>query len=685
MTSRMDRHQKQSVIKQIRGRVKQYHLVKWIVFLTLMGCIIFSSYLLYLAKTTDIKALKVSLEQKTILYDANGEQAGELLQQKGTFVPLGEISPHIVDAVISTEDRRFYTHSGVDYLGIARSSLGFFVNGFKVSGGGSTITQQLAKNAYLTQKQTFIRKAQEVFLALEIERQYSKDDILTMYLNHAYFGQGVWGVEDASKKYFGKSAKELSVPEAAVIAGMLKSPTYYNPIDYPKEAKDRRDTVIELMKTNGKISADEATMYMQTDIVLQDKYDVMSNYQYPYFFDSVIDEAEKKYGITEEDLLTKGYKIYTTLNQNYQKQLNQAYDNQELFQNAQDGTLVQSATVMMHPKTGGVLALVGGRGEHVYRGFNRATQMYRQPGSTIKPLVVYTPALEQGYTPDSILVDEELSYGSDHYTPKNWNYVSIGKIPLYQALVESKNTSAVWLLDKIGLQTGLDKLHDFGIETQKDDHYLGIALGGMTKGVTLMHMTSAYTAFANNGVRQEPYFITKIIDASGNAIVDKTYNHTYRVMSDGIANEMTRIMLGVYEQDGTGYVPLNHSDYQIAGKTGTTEVPGQTGAQDKWIIAYTPDFVYTTWMGFDETSQNTKLESAYSQIQPFFQTTINDVLAVSPLTSFQLKSVTTQKQEEKANRNWFEKATDKLESFGRDIGDGIGNLWNGITNFFNGR
>lgn len=680
----MSRYQKHHPLNSVRQWLKRYHVIKWAVFLLLMLGVMFSSYLLYLAKTTDIKMLKASLEQKTVLYDANGEQAGELLQQKGTYVPLSEISPHLVDAVLSTEDKRFYEHSGVDYLGILRSGLKFFVNGFKITGGGSTLTQQLAKNAYLSQKQTFIRKAQELFLALEIERQYSKDDILTMYLNHAYFGQGVWGVEDAAKKYFGKSAKDLNVPEAAVIAGILKSPTFYNPIDYPQDAKNRRDTVLELMEKNGKLTLEQASQYMQNEIILQDKYDVMSNYQYPYFFDSVIAEAKEKYGISEEDLLTKGYKVYTTLNQAYQQQLNDAYNNDDLFSNASDGTLVQSATVIMNPKTGGIMALVGGRGEHVYRGFNRATQMYRQPGSTIKPLVVYTPALENGYTADSILVDEELSYGSDQYTPKNWNYESVGSLPLYQALVESKNTSAVWLLDKIGLQTGLDKLHLFGITTQAEDHYLGIALGGMTKGVTLMEMSSAYSAFANAGIRQAPYFITKMIDASGNVIVDKTYNNTFRVMSETVANDMTQMMLGVYEQGGTGYVPLNHADYQIAGKTGTTEVPGQTGAQDRWIIAYTPDFVYTTWMGFDQTSDTTKLASTNSQIQPFFQTTINHILSVSPLSSFQLKSINTQKQEEKNNRNWFEKATDKIESVGKSIGDGLGDLWNGITNFFNG-
>ncbi|NEW62895.1 PBP1A family penicillin-binding protein [Granulicatella sp. zg-ZJ] len=669
-------------VQSINAFLKKYHVIKWAVFIMLCISFVFSSYLLFLARTTDVKALKAGLEQTTKVYDLHDQEAGELFSQKGTYVPLEQISENIVNAVISTEDKRFYDHQGIDYMGIARSLVGFVTHGFKLTGGGSTLTQQLAKNSYLTQQQTFLRKAQEIFLALEIERHYTKDEILTMYLNHAYFGHGVWGVEDASKKYFGKSAKDISVSEAAVIAGMLKGPGYYNPIDHEDQAKNRRNTVLQLMADNDKISKDILDTVSQEPIVLKDAYETATSYKYPYFFDAVIREAKEKYGLDEEDILTKGYKIYTTLDQTYQDQLDNAYARGELFPNADDGTLVQSASILADPTTGGVMALIGGRGNYVYQGFSRATQMYRQPGSTLKPLVVYTPALENGYTPESMMIDEELSYGTDNYTPKNWDHQTVGTLPMYQALALSKNTSAVWLLDKIGLKKGIDKLYQFGIETEKADHYLGIALGGMTKGVTPLALTSAYTAFANKGVRQDAYFIRRIVDATGAVIVNKTHTDSQRVMSEKIATDMTRMMLGVYTSEGTGQVRLP-AGLQIAGKTGTTEFADK-GVQDQWAVAYTPDFVFTSWMGFDKTDDTHHLSIDYqNSIHPFFNVAVNNIIAVSPKTSFETTSIQSEKQaeQEQKKQDWLSGVKD----LGETLKKGAENLWNGVIDFFNGK
>lgn len=679
----MKRERLKSSFQMFRSWLKKYHVFKWGIFISLACCIVMSVYLLYLAKTTDVKALKLSMEQATVVYDRTGEKAGELSQQKGTYVPLENISTFVVDAVLSTEDRRFYEHSGIDYMGIGRSVVNFFVNGFQISGGGSTLSQQLAKNAYLTQQQTLIRKAQELFLALEIERTYSKDDILAMYLNHAYFGQGVWGVEDASLKYFGVSASQLDISQAAVLAGILKSPSYYNPIANKEQSKHRRDVVLNLMVENEKLSEEQAQQEKAKDIYLQDNYNKFLNYQYPYFFDTVIAQAQQLYGISDEDLMTKGYQVYTTLDQNYQRQLDWAYANDTLFPDASDGTLVQSATVIADAKTGGLMAIVGGRGDYTYQGFNRVTQMKRQPGSVLKPLVVYTPALENGYQIDSVVLDEEKSYGSDRYTPTNWNKVSVGSLPLYQALAESKNTSAVWLLDKLGLQVGLDKLNTFGITTTKDDAYLGIALGGMTEGTTPLAINTAYTAFANNGVRQDPYVITKIVDASGNVIVDKTYTGTQRVMNEQVSSDMTKMMLGVFEPGGTGYVPLNVPS-QIAGKTGTTELKGQTGAQDQWVVAYTPDFVMTTWMGFDYTDSTHKLGLTYDEsIKPFFGYAINQILAVSPQTLFNVQSIQSEKAQQQLQEvDWFNQTVDTLKDWSTQLGEGAQDILRQFTNIF---
>ena len=264
-----------------------------------------------------------------------------------------------VKAVTSTEDQRFYGHRGYDLIGIGRAALGFITSG-GITGGGSTITQQLAKNAYLSSDQTVMRKLRELFLAIEIEKHYSKEDILEMYLNNSYFGNGVWGVEDASHKYFGKTASEVTLSEAATIAAMLKAPSNYNPIDHYDRAIERRNVVLSLMADTNAISEQEAEATQQTDLAVSDGYIDEDGYRYPYYFDAVINEAVYQYDIPEEDLLNNGYTIYTNLDQAYQKQMDAAYANDYLFQNASDGTLVQSASIAINPKNGGINAVVGG-------------------------------------------------------------------------------------------------------------------------------------------------------------------------------------------------------------------------------------------------------------------------------------------------------------------------------------
>ena len=422
---------------------KKYHINKVILLLGLIVVLITSIYLFILAKQANVETLKSGLSQSTVIYDKKNEEAGTLYAQKGTYVELQAISPHIQDAVISTEDRNFYQHHGFDIKGIARAAVRMVLSGGTSGGGGSTITQQLAKNAYLTLDQTFDRKAKELFLAIEIEKKYSKEEILTMYLNNAYFGNGVWGVQDASRKYFGVDASQVTISEAATLAGMLKGPGIYNPIDHPENANNRKNTVLSVMEENGKLTKEQYQAESQTDIsqYLNDTYDNSeSGYRYPYYFDAVIDEAVKEYGLDEADVMNKGYKIYTALDQDYQKQLEATYQNNAIFPaNAADGAMVQSASVALDPQSGGVEALVGRRGEHVFRGFSFATQMERSPGSTIKPLSVYAPALEAGYTPSSVLRDEPQSY----YDAHNFDGTYQGSVPMYQAVANSLNLPAV--------------------------------------------------------------------------------------------------------------------------------------------------------------------------------------------------------------------------------------------------
>lgn len=669
-------------MKKINGFLKKFHIVKTFIALVMVIVLGVSSYLLFLAKTADIDELKVSLSHQTVLLDDKSEEVGRLSKNKGTFVSLNDVSKHFLDAVIATEDQRFYEHKGIDPIGMARALLSLIANRSAQGGGGSTLTQQLAKNSYLTQKQTFIRKAQELFLAIEIEKQYSKDDILTMYMNHAYFGNGVWGVEDASLKYFGVKAKDLTISQSAILAGMLKGPNLYNPIDDLPRSRNRRDTVLSLMLKTQKITQEEHDNALKSEIVLQDKYESGANYKYAHFFDTVIDEAIHKHGISEEDLLTKGYKIYTTLNTDFQDALDRHSANDKLF----PAKNVQTAAMVSNHQTGEIKAIVGGRGETIYRGFNRATQMYRQPGSLLKPLAVYTPALENNYQPRSIVLDEVKSYGADNYTPENWDYKTVGSLPMYQALALSKNTSAVWLLNEIGLDKGIKKLKSFGIEVDENDKYLGIALGGMTKGTTLKAINEAYGSFGNDGVRLDSYVITKIEDASGQVIMEKTFTNKHEVMSSEVAQKMTQMMMGVYEDGGTAPI-RTYNNLKIAGKTGTTE--SSQDSSDMWATAYTKDFVYTTWIGYDQTTDENYLKMAQGDsIKPLFTATINDLLKVSKQTPFTISSITDEvkqeekvKQKQKQEQEQQEKAKQNTNIFNR-LGETLNQTVESIKDFF---
>ncbi|MBC9825196.1 PBP1A family penicillin-binding protein [Carnobacterium inhibens] len=679
-----------------RQRVwKRYQINKIILLTVLTIALAASVYLLYLAKTANVSTLKAGLEQTTTIYDVNNEEAGTLYSQKGTFVSIDEVSDSIEQAVISTEDKRFYKHSGFDPIGIARAAVGYILNGGNIVGGGSTITQQLAKNAYLTLDQTVIRKLKELFLAIEIEKVYTKDEIIEMYLNNSYFGNGVWGVEDASQKYFGKSAADVTLSEAATIAGMLKAPSNYNPIDNYDNAISRRNVVLDLMATNELVTQEEVDELKAQELTLVDAYSEKEGYQYPSYFDAVINEAMYTYDLSEEAVLNKGYKIYTSLNQDYQRAMDVTYENDYLFQNAADGTLLESGSVALDPETGGVFAIYGGRKEHTFRGFNYATQMVRQPGSIIKPLAVYTAALEQGYSIDSMLVDEPLPYGKDKYTPENVDDQYEGEVPMYQALAESKNAPAVWLLNEIGLNKGFKKVEEFGIplvEGTEGDEYLGLALGGLSKGVSPLQMASAYTTFANEGVMSEGHFITKIVDATGAVIVDNTNSKKTKITTPEVADQMTSMLMGVFT-NGTAQ-NNNPSGYTIAGKTGSTEVTfnDSGGTTDQWTVGYTPDIVIATWMGFDPTDENHYMTTGSSTgVGPLFKQQMENILPYTELTDFNTQSaekiVAEEAENEDGSNDWKQDVKDTIDSIGGKVKEGsdilkdkFGNLLDKFTN-----
>ncbi len=670
-------------VKQVGHRVWQlvrhqwyrFQLTRWLIIIVLSLFLVMSAYLTFVAKTSNVKDLKARLEQPTLVYDHKGKSAGSLYSQKGTYVSLNKISSNVSNAVLSTEDRNFYHEHGFSVKGLARAAYLLVKNKVLgrdyISGGGSTLTQQLVKNAFLTQQQTFSRKAEEIFISIEVENQYSKKDILTMYLNNAYFGHGVWGVQDAAKRYFNVNASQLTVPQAATLAGMLTSPGIYDPVDHPKLAKERRNLVLDLMVENKKLTQVQANAYKKVPLTVEDGYSNSNTYKYPYYFDAVISEAIKDYGLTEKEVMNNGYKIYTTLDQGQQEAMQDTYDNDNNFPSTKaDGTIVQSASIAVNPKTGGVTAVVGGRGTHVFRGYNRATQMRRQPGSTIKPIAVYTPALLHGYFYDSTLQDKLQSYGTNKYTPKNYDNTYSGSVPMYKALYESLNAPAVWLLNKIGVDTGYKMAQKFGLPVVKGDKNLALALGGLTDGVSPQQMARAYAVFASGGELPTTHYITKIVDASGKVVKRKNKLTTKRIISKKVANTMTSMMIGVFKH-GTGKNAAP-SGYTIAGKTGTTNsgLTNDDNDRDKWIIGYTPDVVVVTWEGYDTTTKTNQLyDVENNDIYGLFKTEMSGILSNTAGTKFTVQDAQTKAQE-------AAKSASSSNSSGS-------NLWNRVSNFAN--
>ena len=633
--SRSDR-KKLSQVGAIRKFWRRYHLTKIVIILGLSAGLLVGTYLFAIAKSTNVNDLQNALKTRTLIFDREEKEAGALSGQKGTYVELADISKDLQNAVVATEDRSFYKNDGINY---GRFFLAILTAGR--SGGGSTITQQLAKNAYLSQDQTVERKAKEFFLALELTKKYSKEQILTMYLNNAYFGNGVWGVEDASKKYFGVSASQLTLDQAATLAGMLKGPELYNPLNSVETSTNRRDTVLQNMVAAGYIDKNQETEAAGTDMAsqLQDKYEgKVSDYRYPSYFDAVVNEAVSKYNLTEEEIVNNGYRIYTELDQNYQANMQVVYENTSLFPKAEDGTHAESGSVALEPKTGGVRSVVGrvaGDDKPGFRNFNYATQSKRSPGSTIKPLVVYTPAVEAGWALNKQLDNHTMQY--DSYQVDNYAGIKTSpEVPMYQALAESLNLPAVATVNALGIDKAFDAGERFGLNMENVDRVLGVALGGDVE-TNPLQMAQAYATFANEGLMPEAHFITRIENASGQ-VIKSHKNSQKRVIDKSVADKMTSMMLGTFT-NGTG-ISSSPTDYVMAGKTGTTEAAfNSVYTSDQWVIGYTPDVVITHWLGFPTTDENHYLAGSTSNgAAHVFRSMANTILPYTPGSTFTVEN-----------------------------------------------
>ncbi|UCZ54333.1 PBP1A family penicillin-binding protein [Bacillus shivajii] len=551
-----------------------------------LGIILFGNYVI------DDKQLVMNAA--TTIEDPNGEEITKLFVENRQMVSLEEVPEHVLHAFLSVEDHRFYDHQGVDFRAIGRALYRDIIARSKVE-GGSTITQQLAKNTFLSHEKTWLRKTKEVLIAINLEREYSKDDILEMYLNRIYFGHGAHGIQAASQLYFDKHVSELTIDEGALLAALPKGPNSYSPIQHPERSEQRRNLVLSLMERRGYLTADEAVR-LQGRTVPSDPTKMTENPAYLSYMDLVLDEAEKKYNLSRDEVLKGGYRIVVEMDSNLQEVTFAEFQHDANFPQSTGENKVEGSIVLIDNGTGGVLAAQGGR-EYVRQGFNRV-HAKRQPGSAIKPQAVYAPALETGSVqPYSLLKDELMDY--DGYSPRNYNHQYSGEMTMYDAIKHSANAPAVWLLNQIGLDHAKEALSLQSIEAENEG--LGLALGGMETGVTPLQLASSYRTYATGGQFSEAYFIREIYDRNGKLIAEREVE-AREVISPQTAWHMTR-MLEAVVNGGTA----RHGEFQgpLAGKTGTTShefVDG--GARDIWFAGFTPEISGAIWMGYDRSDEN---------------------------------------------------------------------------------
>ena len=527
------------------------------------------------------------------IYDINGNELANIHAEENRVpVSIRQIPKDLQNAFVAVEDNRFYDHIGVDPKGILRAVVSNITSN-EVAEGGSTITQQLAKNAYLTQERTMKRKIQEVFLALRLEQQYTKQEILELYLNQIYFGQGAYGVQAAAKTYFGKDVSELDTNECAVLAGIPKSPNYYSPLNSMEAAQKRKATVLDQMVKYGYMNAMTANSLKKEPLKLAKPHADDNSNTPKYFVNYVIQELINKYGA--DAVYKDGLKIYTTIDMDMQRAAEEAMKNlPNSSTDANGNKQPQGALVAIDPATGYIKAMVGGRGTDQ---FNRATMAERQPGSAFKPFV-FAAALESDYSPSSMIDDKPLKIGD--WSPQNYNRTFNGMVSLRYTAEQSLNVPTVKLAQEIGLDKVIYYAKEMGISSlvmdgssAHNDKNFAITLGGLTRGVTPLELTSAYGTFANSGVHVAPVAIIKVLDRNGK-IMEEARPETKQVMKRSSAEELTSMLMGVVQR-GTG--TRANIGRPAAGKTGTT-----SDYLDAWFVGYVPDLVCGVWVGCDDNA-----------------------------------------------------------------------------------
>ncbi|MGI6037333.1 MAG: transglycosylase domain-containing protein [Limnochordia bacterium] len=543
----------------------------------------------FLRSAPTLDQVEFDPELTSYVYDINGDIIARFYNENRIKVPLDQMSDYLKMAIIAVEDDQFRHHYGINLKAIVRTALVNLKEG-RITQGASTITQQLAKNAFLSHERTWSRKLRELLWTIQIERKYSKDEILESYLNIIYFGHGAHGVEAAAQTFFGKRASDLTLTESALLAGITRGPHIYSPFNNPDAALQRRNVVLNRMYEVGYITAEQLAEAKKEELGITER--TRAPYRAHYFVEYVRKLMHQR-GYTDEELRGGGYRIYTTLDLDLQEKAEQALL-AGLPQGEKDQP--QGALVALDPRSGHIKAMVGGRGGQDF--FNRAVDAERQPGSAIKPFIFVT-ALEKGYTPADIFIDEPFEY-EDPYTgdiwrPRNYTRRFLGPLSLREALEQSINIIAIKLLEEVGIEDTIGMAKRLGISTivesgRYNDRNLAFALGGITRGVTPLEMASAFGVFANQGIKTEPLAILRIVGPDGTVIEE---NRTQReiVLSEQVSYMITDMLRGVIER-GTGRSA--NIGRPAAGKTGTAD-----DYSNAWFVGYTPELVATVWIGND--------------------------------------------------------------------------------------
>lgn len=578
-----------------KTKAKRFFLVFFVIIGSVLVGGMFGVMTAYLRSAPTLDQVNIHQNLTTYIYDINGKLITDLYRENRVPISINEVPPHVKHAVVAIEDEQFYDHHGINFIAFGRAIL-VNLREQRFAQGGGTITMQLARNVFLTQEKTITRKLEEFLWAVQIERKYAKDEILEAYMNEIYLNHGAYGFQAGAQTYFGKSATELTLSEAATLAGIIRWPSRYSPFVNYDIAIQRRDFVLNRMVESGFITAEEAARAKSEQLELAERTQRRVNA--PYFVDYILQDLSNRYG--EETVFGGGLRVYTGLDLEMQQAAEKALVNGLPTRGQENGlTQPQGALVAIDPTNGHIRAMVGGRGEDR---FNRAVQAHRSPGSAIKPFA-YTAAIDNGYTAADVFVDEPTEFElvtGEVWRPRNYSETFSGIMTLREALEHSTNIVAAKLVNELGTDKVLEYGKKMGITSlvesgRNNDLALApLALGGLTRGVTPLELATAYGVLANQGIKVDPIAIIKVTDSQGNVLEQNSTNKQV-VLSEDTSYVVTDMLRGVIERGSGRNANIGRP---AAGKTGTTQ-----DYRDAWFVGYTPDLVTAVWFGADNPEQ----------------------------------------------------------------------------------